>query len=350
MFPLIARRLGEAKSRGGICGSEKPRGEGGPRFYSAPSLLFAVSGAISRAAMAVVFAVLPPPEPPLRAAIGEARRRDETASVATVLAAAEMAPGANERIAETGRRLVAAVRGKRVDEGGLDAFIHEYALSSREGVALMCLAEALLRIPDTGTIDRLIRDRLASADWESHLGHSGSLFVNASTWALMLTGRLLGDDDGHDLGGALHRFAARSVEPVVRQAVLAAMRILGRQFVMGRTIEEALGRAAASETHGYRHSYDMLGEAARTGADAARYHAAYLHAIGRIGATATGRAAIEAPGISVKLSALHPRYEPAQRDRVMRELLPRLIELCRAAKAANVGLTVDAEEADRLEL
>ena len=300
--------------------------------------------------MVVVFATPQPSEAPLRAAIGEARRRNETGAVATILAAAEMPPATRERVAQTAGRLVAAVREKGIDKGGINAFIHEYALSSREGVALMCLAEALLRIPDTGTIDRLIRDRLASADWESHLGHSGSVFVNASTWALMLTGRLLGDDDGRDLGGALHRFAARSAEPVVRQAVLAAMRILGRQFVMGRTIEEALARASASGRHGYRHSYDMLGEAARTAADAARYHAAYLHAIAKIGAAAGGRLITEAPGISVKLSALYPRYEPAQRDRVMRELLPRLIELCHTAKLANVGLTVDAEEADRLEL
>jgi RHH-type proline utilization regulon transcriptional repressor/proline dehydrogenase/delta 1-pyrroline-5-carboxylate dehydrogenase len=300
--------------------------------------------------MDVVFAAPQPSETRLRAAIGEAHRRGEPEAVAIILAAAETSPAARERIAQAAARLVTAVRRKGVDQGGIDAFIHEYALSSREGVALMCLAEALLRIPDTGTIDRLIRDRLASADWESHLGHSGSLFVNASTWALMLTGRLLSDDDGRDLVGAVHRFAARSAEPVVRQAVLAAMRILGRQFVMGRTIEEALGRAAAAERHGYRHSYDMLGEAARTAADAARYHAAYLHAIDKIGTSAGSRPVTEAPGISVKLSALHPRYEPAQRDRCMRELLPRLIELCHAAKTATIGLTIDAEEADRLEL
>jgi RHH-type proline utilization regulon transcriptional repressor/proline dehydrogenase/delta 1-pyrroline-5-carboxylate dehydrogenase len=300
--------------------------------------------------MNIVSAAPQPSETRLRAAIGEAHRRQETEAVAAILAAAELSPDARERVAQTAARLVTAVRQKGFDKGGIDAFIHEYALSSREGVALMCLAEALLRIPDTGTIDRLIRDRLASADWESHLGHSGSVFVNASTWALMLTGRLLGDDDGHDLAGALHRFAARSAEPVVRQAVMAAMRILGRQFVMGRTIEEGLARAAASERHGYRHSYDMLGEAARTAADAARYQAAYQRAIDRIGAAASGRPVTEAPGISVKLSALHPHYEVAQRDRVMRELLPRLIELCHAAKTANIGLTVDAEEADRLEL
>ena len=152
----------------------------------------------------------------------------------------------------------------------------------------MCLAEALLRIPDSDTIDRLIRDKLAAADWQSHLGHSGSVFVNASTWALMLTGRMLRDDSfkspgDSDFAQILHRFVARSGEPVVRQAVLAAMRILGRQFVMGRTIDEALDRARAAERRGYRHSYDMLGEAAKTAHDAERYHAAYARAIAAIG-------------------------------------------------------------------
>jgi len=308
-----------------------------------------VPAAISSAAMNIVFDALQPSETRLRAAIGEAHRRQEPEAVAAILAAAEISAAARERIARTAGHLVTSIRRKGLATGGIEAFIQEYALSSREGVALMCLAEALLRIPDTGTIDRLIRDRLAPADWESHLGHSGSIFVNASTWALMLTGRLLSDDDDQDLAGAVHRFATRSAEPVVRQAVLAAMRILGRQFVMGRTIEEALARAGVSERHGCRHSYDMLGEAARTADAAARYHAAYLHAIDKIGAAGC-RVVTEAPGISVKLSALHPRYEAAQRERVMQELLPRLIGLCHAAKAANIGLTVDAEEADRLEL
>jgi RHH-type proline utilization regulon transcriptional repressor/proline dehydrogenase/delta 1-pyrroline-5-carboxylate dehydrogenase len=300
--------------------------------------------------MSLVFAAPPPSETPLRSAIGAAHRRSETEAVVAILGAADLPAAARRRIARTAHGLVAAVREKRLDKGGLDAFLHEYALSSPEGVALMCLAEALLRVPDTETIDRLIRDKLASADWASHLGHSGSLFVNASTWALMLTGRLLRDDTGGDLGGVLHRLAARSGEPMVRQAALAAMRILGRQFVMGRTIEEALERAAPSERQGYRHSYDMLGEAARTAADAARYHAAYRGAIAAIGAAAGSRPVEQAPGISVKLSALHPRYEPAQRERVMRELLPRLIDLAEAARGAGIGLTVDAEEADRLEV
>jgi RHH-type proline utilization regulon transcriptional repressor/proline dehydrogenase/delta 1-pyrroline-5-carboxylate dehydrogenase len=227
-------------------------------------------------------------------------------------------------------------------------------LSTPEGVALMCLAEALLRIPDSDTIDRLIRDKITAADWQSHLGHSTSIFVNASTWALMLTGRLLHPDPSgapaHDLGHVLHRFVARSGEPVVRGAVLAAMRILGRQFVMGRTIGDALDRAKSAERHGYRHSYDMLGEAARTAADAERYHAAYTTAIAAIGRAAGDRPVEVAPGISVKLSALHPRYEVAQYERVMRELLPRLTDLAAKARDAGIGFTIDAEEADRLEL
>jgi RHH-type transcriptional regulator, proline utilization regulon repressor / proline dehydrogenase / delta 1-pyrroline-5-carboxylate dehydrogenase len=301
--------------------------------------------------MDLVFTAPLPPETRLRAAIEAANRRDEDAADALILAAAKLPPAANRRIQAAAHRLVAAVREKGPAHGGIDAFLYEYALSSPEGVALMCLAEALLRIPDSDTIDRLIRDKIAAADWQSHLGHSGSVFVNASTWALMLTGRMLRDTPGEgDFAQILHRFVARSGEPVVRQAVLTAMRILGHQFVMGRTIGEALDRAAASEREGYRHSYDMLGEAAKTAADAARYHGAYSQAIAAIGRAADGKPVEAAPGISVKLSALHPRYEMAQRERVMRELLPRLADLAMQARRAGIGLTVDAEEADRLEL
>ena len=299
--------------------------------------------------MDLVFAEPPPPETPLRAAIRDAHRLDETEADRRILAAAELPAEARGRIAATARRLVEAVRRERLGKGGLDAFLHEYALSSPEGVALMCLAEALLRIPDAETVDKLIRDKIAAADWHSHLGHSGSLFVNASTWALMLTGRLLRPENENDVGDALRRLIARSSEPVWRQAVTAAMRILAGQFVMGRTIEEALDRAREPERHGYRHSYDMLGEAARTMPDAERYHAAYAHAIAAIGGAAAGASVEAAPGISVKLSALHPRYEIAQRERIARELLPVLLGLARQARDAGIGFTIDAEEADRLE-
>jgi RHH-type proline utilization regulon transcriptional repressor/proline dehydrogenase/delta 1-pyrroline-5-carboxylate dehydrogenase len=246
---------------------------------------------------------------------------------------------------------VDSVRTNRVGAGGIDAFMHAYELSSREGVVLMCLAEALLRIPDAETANQLIRDKLREADFKQHLGESDSLFVNASTWALMLTGRVLKlDQGGTDLGGILKRLVTRSGEPVIRQAVTQAMKILGRQFVMGRTIDEALERAQTTEARGYRYSYDMLGEAARTAADAKRYFEAYEKAIAAIGKASAGKGPIKGPGISIKLSALHPRYEFAQRQRVMTELVPRIVALGQAAKRFDIGFTIDAEEADRLDL
>jgi len=294
----------------------------------------------------------PPPAPDVRRArLQAAYREDETAAVERVLAAAELPAPVLDRIAERARDLVQKVRAARLGQGGLDAFLHEYELSSREGVVLMCLAEALLRIPDAETANLLIKDKLADADWRRHLGSSESLFVNASTWALMLTGRVIRlEQQGEDLAAVLRRLVARSGEPVIRQAVTQAMRILGRQFVMGRTIEEALERARAMEKKGYRYSYDMLGEAARTAKDAERYDRAYRAAIAAIGRASQERGPIEGPGISVKLSALHPRYEFAQRHRVMAELVPRLVALAGRAKAADIGFTIDAEEAERLDL
>ena len=276
---------------------------------------------------------------------------DETEAVACILAAAEIPVDMRHCIGERARGLVAAVRRDRLGKGGIDAFLHEYALSSPEGVALLCLAEALLRIPDAETVDRLIRDKIGSADWESHLGRSESMFINASTWALMLTGRLLHTvSPAPDLRTVLRRFVARSSEPVLRQAVTAAMHIIGRQFVMGRTIGEALERARGAEQQGYRPSYYMLGEAAHTEAYAARYAAAYDDAIAAIGRSWGGRIIADAPGISIKLSALHPRYEMAQRARVLSEVSLILLELSRHARGAGIGLTIDAEEADRLDL
>lgn len=244
------------------------------------------------------------------------------------------------------------VRKQRFGIGGLDAFLHEYGLSTQEGVLLMCLAEALLRVPDEATIDKLIKDKITSADWDKHLGHSDSLFVNASTWALMLTGRVvkLDEQKRHNLRGSVQRLIHRSGTPVIRNAVHQAMRILGRQFVMGRTIKEALKRAQWWEKRGYTYSYDMLGEAARTMADAERYFEAYQNAINAIGKAGKGKGIAQSPGISVKLSALHPRYEFAQSERVMTELVPRLQALCEAAKTADIGLNIDAEEADRLDI
>ena len=293
-----------------------------------------------------------PAEPgPLRQRLRALYRADESEVVELILKEAELPPEVQDRIAARARRLVEAVRANRIGAGGIDAFMHAYELSSKEGVVLMCLAEALLRIPDAETANALIKDKLRDADFGQHLGESDSMFVNASTWALMLTGRILKMDEGAgDLRGILKRLVTRSGEPVIRQAVTQAMRILGRQFVMGRSIDEALERAEASEARGYRYSYDMLGEAARTAADADRYLVSYHKAIAAIGKAAKGNGPIAGPGISIKLSALHPRYEFAQRARTLNELVPRIVALGEAAKKYDIGFTIDAEEAERLDL
>jgi len=298
------------------------------------------------------------PEPlaqhtPLRQRIEALWFADETTCVDALIAIARLPSDADARVRQRALSLVAAVRARRAKTEGVDALLREYDLSSQEGVVLMCLAEALLRIPDAATADKLIDDRLRDGRWEDHLGEGRSLFVNASTWALMLAGRLLkiDDDAGDNLGGYMGRLAARVSEPVVRQALKHAMRVLGHQFVMGRTIAEALERADSDEHRAYRHSYDMLGEAALTARDAQWYFDSYAQAIDAIGAAASGTSSVaSAPGISVKLSALHPRYHFAQRARVLAELQPTLLALAQRAKAAGIGLTVDAEESERLDL
>ncbi|WP_374650144.1 bifunctional proline dehydrogenase/L-glutamate gamma-semialdehyde dehydrogenase PutA [Dongia sp.] len=298
--------------------------------------------------------IIPAPstEPsPLRQRLRAHYRADETGIVEMLLGQADLPAEMQDRIAARARKLVEEVRRNRVGQGGIDAFMHAYELSSREGVVLMCLAEALLRIPDNETANQLIRDKLKDADFAAHLGESDSMFVNASTWALMLTGRIMQlDQSSSDLKGVLKRLVARSGEPVIRQAVTQAMKILGKQFVMGRNIEEAVDRAESAEKRGYRYSYDMLGEAARTMKDAERYFASYINAIAAIGKASKGKGVVAGPGISIKLSALHPRYEFAQSDRVMKELVPQVVALAQAARKAGIGCTIDAEEADRLDL
>ncbi|MGE3774252.1 MAG: bifunctional proline dehydrogenase/L-glutamate gamma-semialdehyde dehydrogenase PutA, partial [Gammaproteobacteria bacterium] len=248
--------------------------------------------------------------------------------------------------------LVARVRARAGSRSAVDSFMREYDLSSEEGVLLMCVAEALLRIPDDATADKLIRDKLGDADWHRHLGASASLLVNASTWGLLLTGRLVGlaETTRRDVAGAFERLVGRAGEPVIRLALRQAMRIMGHQFVMGRTIAEALARAAEKNDAPCRHSYDMLGEAALTQADAARYRAAYADAIDALGRCGPWRDVLDAPSISVKFSALHPRYEVAQRARVHAELEPTVLALAQRAMRNGIGMTVDAEEAERLEL
>ncbi len=292
------------------------------------------------------------PQTDLRAAITAAWHRPEPECLPALLRAATVQePVQREHIRRTATRLVEGLRTRRQrDTGGVEALVQEFSLSSQEGVALMCLAEALLRIPDNPTRDALIRDKIGRGDWHSHLGHSPSLFVNAAVWGLMLTGKLTATASEKTLASALTRLIAKGGEPLIRQGVHRAMKLMGEQFVTGQTIGEALANSRSWERKGFRYSYDMLGEAAATEADAARYLAAYEQAIHAIGKASHGRGIFDGPGISVKLSALHPRYSRAQRERVMAELLPRLASLVVLARLYDIGLNIDAEEADRLEL
>ena len=286
---------------------------------------------------------------PLRQKITSAYRLPEPDAVATLLPQAEVDPAIRPAIAETAASLVQASRAKG-QRGGVEGLVKEYSLSSQEGVALMCLAEALLRIPDNGTRDALIRDKISHGDWQAHLGDGRTLFVNAATWGLMVTGKLTSSHTQPGLGAALTRLIARAGEPVIRRGVDMAMELMGEQFVTGETIDEALKRAKKLEATGFSYSYDMLGEAATTACDAARYLADYENAIIAIGKASAGRGIHAGPGISIKLSALHPRYSRAQAGRVMAELLPRVKGLALIAKGYNIGFNIDAEEADRLEL
>ncbi len=289
----------------------------------------------------------------LRKKISDAYLADEDAVDEELIARAALSRGEAKATDALARELVTRIRSNRERRSGIDSFTQEYALSSEEGVMLMCLAESLLRVPDTATADRLIRDKIGRGEWGRHLNKSDSLFVNASTWALMLTGSVVRlDDPGWDFDHIWGKLLARAGEPMIRQAVIYAMRILGRQFVLGRTIDEALKRAKPYIDEGYRFSFDMLGEAAYTAKDAARYYANYRNALAAIvdGHPDLETPVFERPSISVKLSALHPRYEWAKRERVFAELLPNLVALAFAAREANLGITIDAEEADRVDL
>ncbi|HSU44710.1 MAG TPA: bifunctional proline dehydrogenase/L-glutamate gamma-semialdehyde dehydrogenase PutA [Casimicrobiaceae bacterium] len=294
------------------------------------------------------------PASPAGEAVRDAFLADEHSTLVALASQIAQDDGAERAVTRKARAWVESVRVDRQSHGGIESFLQQYDLSTPEGVLLMCIAEALLRIPDAATADALIRDKLARGDWERHLGASDSLLVNASTWGLMLTGRITRIDraDARDPRAWYERFVARAGEPVVRVAVRQAMKVMAEQFVLGRTIEEAVANSDAQ----WRHSYDMLGEAAVTAADAARYFDSYRHAIATIGTnerrtTANEAASADAsPSISVKLSALHPRYEYPQRGRVLAELVPVVISLAHAARDARIGMTIDAEEAERLEL
>ena len=283
-----------------------------------------------------------------RRAIDLATYADEQETIDRLIHIAALSAEDRARISARGADLVRAIRNQS-DPGLMEVFLAEYGLSTDEGVALMCLAEALLRVPDPETIDTLIEDKIAPSDWGKHLGHSTSSLVNASTWALMLTGKVLAEENPGPVGH-LRAAIRRMGEPVIRTAVGRAMKEMGRQFVLGETIDSAMTRASGMEAKGYTYSYDMLGEAARTEADAIRYHLAYSRAITAISSACTQDDIRKNPGISVKLSALHPRYEVAQREEVMDVLMPRLRSLALLAKSAGMGLNIDAEEADRLSL
>jgi RHH-type transcriptional regulator, proline utilization regulon repressor / proline dehydrogenase / delta 1-pyrroline-5-carboxylate dehydrogenase len=289
------------------------------------------------------------PQSVLRAAITAAYRRPEPECMPFLIGEARMPESLAAQAGKMAAGLVETLRAKRTG-GGVDGLIHEFSLSSQEGVALMCLAEALLRIPDRATRDALIRDKISKGDWKSHVGHAPSLFVNAATWGLMITGKLVTTSSETGLSSALTRLIGKGGEPLIRKGVDMAMRLMGEQFVTGETISEALANSRRYEARGFRYSYDMLGEAAMTEDDAQRYYASYEQAIHAIGKAAGGRGIYEGPGISIKLSALHPRYSRSQQERTMNELLPRVRALALLARRYDIGLNIDAEEADRLEL
>src|SRR5688572_1400002 len=284
-----------------------------------------------------------------RTALRLAYRPDENEIVRQRLAEAKLSAAQQGEASAIARTLVKAVRGHKA--AGLDAFLQAYDLGSDEGIALMCLAEALLRIPDAETADDLIADKLSGPDWAEKMGEGRSAFVNAATFSLLLTGKVLeeANDKSDNWRSAIGRAIGRLGEPVIRTAVSQAMKILGRQFVFGRTIDEALQRAAPERAKGWSHSFDMLGEAAKTHKDAARYARAYGDALETIAATAKGGFR-ESAGISVKLSALHPRYEWSHAGEARAAILPVLRDLALKASQADVHFTIDAEEADRLEL
>ncbi|MDP4536168.1 bifunctional proline dehydrogenase/L-glutamate gamma-semialdehyde dehydrogenase PutA [Alkalimonas collagenimarina] len=289
---------------------------------------------------------------PIRQQIRDFYRADEHQVLDYLLPLADIGSNARSRAWERARQMVMTIRKAQTGKGGVDALLNEFSLSTEEGIVLMCLAEALLRVPDNLTMDRLIRDKLAQGNWSAHLGNSASIFVNVSAWGLLMTGKMVNYSDARKAQqfGLLKRTCGRLGEPVIRQAVRYAMQIMGTQFVMGTSIASAIERAKEQEQRGYTYSYDMLGEAARTMVDAERYFQSYLHAIETIGKAAKGAGPDHSAGISVKLSAIHPRYEFAQRDRIKDELIPRLQQLALAAKQQDIGFTIDAEEADRLDL
>jgi RHH-type proline utilization regulon transcriptional repressor/proline dehydrogenase/delta 1-pyrroline-5-carboxylate dehydrogenase len=286
----------------------------------------------------------------LRERITAAYRGDEAGAMQDLLGDARLPPDALAATQRLATRLAEGVRASRTTAGGVDALMLEFSLDSREGIALMCLAEALLRVPDAATRDRLIRDKIAQGDWRAHVGRSPSLFVNAAAWGLLVTGKLVDSRSDSALEQAVGSLLRKGGEPLIRKGVDLAMRLLGKQFVTGRNIDEALANAREREARGYSFSFDMLGEAALTAQDAQHYLAAYETGIHAIGKASNGAGVYAGPGISIKLSALHPRFARSQRERVLAELVPRVVGLAQVARGYDIGFNIDAEEVDRLDL
>src|SRR3990167_1833705 len=289
---------------------------------------------------------------PLREAINHAYRMDETTCINQLVSEAQIKDRALVHIKEVAQQLVIEARLQRKKLGPLNSFLHQYDLSSEEGIALMCMAEALLRIPDKATMDKLISDKIATVDWKNHIASQNTFFINAATWSLLFTGKVFAPtlDNEKSLASTLGRLISRVGIGMIRPLILQGMKAIGKQFVMGENIESALKRANKMESMGYRFSFDMLGETARTAEDAARYFQSYIHAIDILGSATKSEQPADNLGISIKLSALHPRYEFAKHKVIFAELFPRLLQLAQQAKSYHLGLTIDAEEADRLDL
>ncbi|MFC1205739.1 bifunctional proline dehydrogenase/L-glutamate gamma-semialdehyde dehydrogenase PutA [Pasteurella multocida] len=286
----------------------------------------------------------------LREPLSQHYRIDETTLVQKLLSDAEIPSDLQTKIQQLARKLVENVRNARQNASGVDALMHEFSLSSQEGVALMCLAEALLRIPDKATADKLIRDKISKGNWRSHIGQSPSMFVNAAAWGLLITGKLVSTHSEQQLSSSLTKLIAKGGEPLIRKGVEVAMRLLGKQFVTGETIEQAIKNGEKRFQQGFRYSYDMLGEAALTEEDAARYYQDYVDSIHAVGQRSSGFGVYAASGVSIKLSAIHPRYSLSQHQRVIDELYPKVKQLFLLAKQYDIGLNIDAEEADRLDI
>ncbi|MBM2609322.1 bifunctional proline dehydrogenase/L-glutamate gamma-semialdehyde dehydrogenase PutA [Pasteurella multocida] len=286
----------------------------------------------------------------LREPLSQHYRIDETTLVQKLLSDAEIPSDLQTKIQQLARKLVENVRNARQNASGVDALMHEFSLSSQEGVALMCLAEALLRIPDKATADKLIRDKISKGNWRSHIGQSPSMFVNAAAWGLLITGKLVSTHSEQQLSSSLTKLIAKGGEPLIRKGVEVAMRLLGKQFVTGETIEQAIKNGEKRFQQGFRYSYDMLGEAALTEEDAARYYQDYVDSIHAVGKRSSGLGVYAASGVSIKLSAIHPRYSLSQHQRVIDELYPKVKQLFLLAKQYDIGLNIDAEEADRLDI